>query len=382
MRKKILFLPLLLLLGTNSSFTMNKNEEARIFLEKAGIWEHKLENYCETAQEIVKMWNLAVIRMHAGKIKSALELFKETANQTRLPKIRFKSLYALAHYCADIKRDEGLPYIKQILEDKKEFYCCNSHLAHIYMLAGDIFVDLKEHDTAARHYRKARTFYKKAINHNRYILSDFPDLIDCYYQIGNYNIILALAASLKNDEKESIKRTAKAEKYCNKVLHYCKKHPEFCDACLTTKASTLATLCKAELLKKSPKTQELFKLFNEAIKVYHEVIKKNEKNDEKRERFCKKLAEILENKYCIIRDLKQRLKNSEKKQALAELKTELKKLKAQNSKKRRCKNCTNEGKLVCSACKSVFYCSKECQIQDWKFHTVFCKSFYQKLGTK
>jgi len=34
--------------------------------------------------------------------------------------------------------------------------------------------------------------------------------------------------------------------------------------------------------------------------------------------------------------------------------------------------------LKCSRCKSVFYCSKECQVTDWKAHKPFCEPFSSK----
>lgn len=39
-----------------------------------------------------------------------------------------------------------------------------------------------------------------------------------------------------------------------------------------------------------------------------------------------------------------------------------------------CEYCTTKGCLAkCSRCKGVYYCSKECQVQDWKTHKVNCK---------
>ena len=33
------------------------------------------------------------------------------------------------------------------------------------------------------------------------------------------------------------------------------------------------------------------------------------------------------------------------------------------------------GSYKCSNCKSMYYCSKECQVADWKQHKSFCKKF-------
>lgn len=40
----------------------------------------------------------------------------------------------------------------------------------------------------------------------------------------------------------------------------------------------------------------------------------------------------------------------------------------------KCRKTLPEGKVsVCSRCRSVSYCSKECQVADWKQHKVFCR---------
>lgn len=43
--------------------------------------------------------------------------------------------------------------------------------------------------------------------------------------------------------------------------------------------------------------------------------------------------------------------------------------------KNNCEVCSNPAKQFCSSCKAVFYCSKECQKQDWKIHKGKCKPF-------
>lgn len=41
-----------------------------------------------------------------------------------------------------------------------------------------------------------------------------------------------------------------------------------------------------------------------------------------------------------------------------------------------CKVCNREAKQKCSGCFSVFYCSKNCQVSDWRNgHKVDCKPF-------
>lgn len=40
----------------------------------------------------------------------------------------------------------------------------------------------------------------------------------------------------------------------------------------------------------------------------------------------------------------------------------------------RCNTCNKRGKMKkCTQCKCTYYCSKECQIQDWKKHKKRCK---------
>lgn len=38
----------------------------------------------------------------------------------------------------------------------------------------------------------------------------------------------------------------------------------------------------------------------------------------------------------------------------------------------RCKICGKSSTFVCSVCKVVSYCSKECQKRDWKYHKLIC----------
>lgn len=39
----------------------------------------------------------------------------------------------------------------------------------------------------------------------------------------------------------------------------------------------------------------------------------------------------------------------------------------------KCEICGVKTKLSCSGCKKQWYCSKKCQIQDWKNHKEFCQ---------
>lgn len=43
-----------------------------------------------------------------------------------------------------------------------------------------------------------------------------------------------------------------------------------------------------------------------------------------------------------------------------------------------CENCSGPGTLTCLACKSVRYCSRECQRVDWKKHKAACLSMKAK----
>ena len=38
----------------------------------------------------------------------------------------------------------------------------------------------------------------------------------------------------------------------------------------------------------------------------------------------------------------------------------------------KCKKCTKQAFKRCSKCRSVWYCSKECQVGDWPEHKVSC----------
>lgn len=45
-----------------------------------------------------------------------------------------------------------------------------------------------------------------------------------------------------------------------------------------------------------------------------------------------------------------------------------------------CFHCSlNIGKYKCSLCKSVYYCSKECQTKDWKVHKTKCPNIVQNI---
>lgn len=41
----------------------------------------------------------------------------------------------------------------------------------------------------------------------------------------------------------------------------------------------------------------------------------------------------------------------------------------------KCNACNNDGINKCSKCKTTFYCSKECQIKDFKMHKKVCKMY-------
>ncbi|GMI00942.1 hypothetical protein TrLO_g12173 [Triparma laevis f. longispina] len=43
------------------------------------------------------------------------------------------------------------------------------------------------------------------------------------------------------------------------------------------------------------------------------------------------------------------------------------------SEERKCEACEKEGAKKCSRCKVVWYCSKDCQVKDWKIHKKICK---------
>jgi hypothetical protein len=38
-----------------------------------------------------------------------------------------------------------------------------------------------------------------------------------------------------------------------------------------------------------------------------------------------------------------------------------------------CTICPNKTAQQCSVCKVAYYCSRECQLQDWKVHKLICK---------
>lgn len=40
-----------------------------------------------------------------------------------------------------------------------------------------------------------------------------------------------------------------------------------------------------------------------------------------------------------------------------------------------CASCGKPAKQFCSSCKSVFYCSKDCQKKGWKSHKPNCRPF-------
>lgn len=43
-----------------------------------------------------------------------------------------------------------------------------------------------------------------------------------------------------------------------------------------------------------------------------------------------------------------------------------------------CEVCRKPAKQFCSSCREVFYCSRDCQKQDWKTHKAKCKPFVVK----
>jgi len=43
-----------------------------------------------------------------------------------------------------------------------------------------------------------------------------------------------------------------------------------------------------------------------------------------------------------------------------------------SDKNKKCVCCNEEGNLQCSNCKIVFYCSRQCQVKDWKLHKSIC----------
>lgn len=40
-----------------------------------------------------------------------------------------------------------------------------------------------------------------------------------------------------------------------------------------------------------------------------------------------------------------------------------------------CKKCEKAATNYCLSCKKVYYCSKECQVADWKAHKAQCRPF-------
>uniref|UniRef100_A0A383WPH1 MYND-type domain-containing protein n=1 Tax=Tetradesmus obliquus TaxID=3088 RepID=A0A383WPH1_TETOB len=46
-----------------------------------------------------------------------------------------------------------------------------------------------------------------------------------------------------------------------------------------------------------------------------------------------------------------------------------------------CKVCSAEGAMSCSRCKGVAYCSKDCQVQDWKRHKAECAAAAAAAGS-
>mmetsp|Transcript_4478 Transcript_4478/g.8260 ORF Transcript_4478/g.8260 Transcript_4478/m.8260 type:complete len:145 (+) Transcript_4478:138-572(+) len=48
-----------------------------------------------------------------------------------------------------------------------------------------------------------------------------------------------------------------------------------------------------------------------------------------------------------------------------------------SSTKKTCQACGKDASKKCSRCSTVWYCSPECQRQDWKSHKPVCNSEYQ-----
>lgn len=45
-----------------------------------------------------------------------------------------------------------------------------------------------------------------------------------------------------------------------------------------------------------------------------------------------------------------------------------------------CVMCTKPGKLTCTGCRAIRYCSAVCQKQDWRLHKLLCKSWTEHRG--
>ena len=59
---------------------------------------------------------------------------------------------------------------------------------------------------------------------------------------------------------------------------------------------------------------------------------------------------------------------------------EILKIEAKKNKNSQCSSCNMaETKKICSRCKAVYYCNKECQSKDWSNHKLLCKPVKKEI---
>jgi len=47
--------------------------------------------------------------------------------------------------------------------------------------------------------------------------------------------------------------------------------------------------------------------------------------------------------------------------------------KNEDSSEKKCNSCQKDAKFFCSLCNNSFYCSRNCQLNDWAEHSKICK---------
>ncbi|MFC1842121.1 zinc finger MYND domain-containing protein [Candidatus Dependentiae bacterium] len=331
MKKIIVTLSLVLIVSINIYATKQKqNTQKKQNKNKQGSLEKLLK------------------RLRFIEIQKKLITLKKQLKKTKKTKEKISLLYSLGYYSlksgSGSESEKALGYFKKTLELSSK-YKNDKKMQKISLettsMIAQIYYGYTE-DKSRKNHKMALKYFNRIIKHGK------------KYHSITLNALTSIASinSMKNNLKEAKRLFEKVIKRANRAIKEKRYNQHYED-----EVNRIKNSLHAALINLSNMTERIKIKKKDQYKIFE-----NGKN------ISEKDLKIIENGFLMPNE-----KKSEKSKILLGKVADI-------AKRFTCNTCGKEGKKLqkCSACKKTYYCSRKCQIKDWKEHKKICKKLHKK----